>query len=303
MGSIRQRYWRGASPARRPSDRSGGRPRRGRSTGRDPRARAHRATRGRGPRPDAGLRRVPFRPARPRRRVGSTDADRDGPRGCRGGRGGRAGRDVATGRRARGAGLAHPVRGLPVVPARPVWACPDSPSYRHALLDGETRRSAAGRRAVATARSPRWPRQRSCRPRRRSRSPTALDPAAAALIGCCVTTGVGAVLKTAAVPGGFVGGRHRARRRRAVVRDGRGRRRRVADRGHRPGAGKLDAARSVGATDTLLAGDDPGRHGRGASRPDRRRPRLRLRGDRPADRPWSSPSPPCRSAGRPCSSA
>ena len=32
--------------------------------------------------------------------------------------------------------------------------------------------------------------------------PDGTDPAAAALIGCCVTTGVGAVLKTAAVPAG-----------------------------------------------------------------------------------------------------
>ena len=32
--------------------------------------------------------------------------------------------------------------------------------------------------------------------------PDGVDPAVAALIGCCVTTGVGAVLKTAAVPAG-----------------------------------------------------------------------------------------------------
>src|SRR4029077_10355005 len=32
--------------------------------------------------------------------------------------------------------------------------------------------------------------------------PDGVDPAVAALIGCCVSTGVGAVLKTAAVPPG-----------------------------------------------------------------------------------------------------
>ena len=42
-----------------------------------------------------------------------------------------------------------------------------------------------------------------------------------------------------------------------------------------------EAARSVGATDGLLA-DDDGIDGRGAARPDRRRPRLRVRGDRSA---------------------
>ena len=83
-----------------------------------------------------------------------------------------------------------------------VWACPDSPSYRHTLLDGETAVPRPATRSGPTARSPRWPRRSSCRPRPRSRVPDGTDPAAAALIGCCVTTGVGAVLKTAAVPAG-----------------------------------------------------------------------------------------------------
>ena len=86
--------------------------------------------------------------------------------------------------------------------------------------------------------------------------PDGVDPAVAALIGCCVSTGVGAVLKTAEVrPGssvaviglGGVGlscvmGAVLAGASRIVAID------RVAD--------KLDAARAVGATDGLIAGDD-----------------------------------------------
>ena len=111
--------------------------------------------------------------------------------------------------------------------------------------------------------------------------PDGVDPRAAALIGCCVTTGVGAVLKTAAVQAGssvaviglggvglsIVMGAVLAGASRIVAID------RVAT--------KLEAARSVGATDGLLA-DDDGADGRGAARPDRRRPRLRVRGDRSA---------------------
>jgi S-(hydroxymethyl)glutathione dehydrogenase/alcohol dehydrogenase len=86
--------------------------------------------------------------------------------------------------------------------------------------------------------------------------PADTDPAAAALIGCCVTTGVGAVLKTAAVPAGSsvavigLGGVGLSCVMGAVVA---GASRIVAvDRV----ATKLDAAIAVGATDTILAGDD-----------------------------------------------
>ena len=92
--------------------------------------------------------------------------------------------------------------------------------------------------------------------------PDGVDPGAAALIGCCVTTGVGAVLKTAAVPAGssvaviglggvglsVVMGAVLARASRIVAID------RVEE--------KLDVARSIGATDGLLAGDDPAETGR-----------------------------------------
>ncbi len=88
--------------------------------------------------------------------------------------------------------------------------------------------------------------------------PDGIDPAVAALIGCCVTTGVGAVLKTAAVPAGAsvavigLGGVGLSCVMGAVA----GRR---VDGSWRSIASpaKLDAARGVGATDGLLAGDDP----------------------------------------------
>ena len=86
--------------------------------------------------------------------------------------------------------------------------------------------------------------------------PDGVDPGAAALIGCCVTTGVGAVLKTAAVRAGstvaviglggvglsVVMGAVLAKASRIVAID------------RLPA--KLDAAREVGATDTLLTRED-----------------------------------------------
>jgi Zn-dependent alcohol dehydrogenase len=87
--------------------------------------------------------------------------------------------------------------------------------------------------------------------------PDGIAPEAAALIGCCVTTGVGAVLKTAAVPAGAtlavwgLGGVGLS-----VVMGGvlAGASRIVAiDRVE----AKLERARGVGATHAVLAGDDP----------------------------------------------
>ena len=133
-----------------------------------------------------------------------------------------------------------------------VWACPDSPSYRHTLLDGET--AFDGVRsycAIATMAEASVVPAAAAIP-----VPDGTDPAVAALIGCCVTTGVGAVLKTAAVPAGSsvaviglggvglscVMGAAVAGASRIVAID------RVPD--------KLPVARTVGATDTLLADDD-----------------------------------------------
>ena len=139
-----------------------------------------------------------------------------------------------------------------------VWACPDSPSYRHTLLDGETafRGDDPGERirsycAIATMAEASVVPAAAAIP-----VPDATDPAVAALIGCCVTTGVGAVLKTAAVPAGAsvaviglggvglscVMGAALAGASQIVAID------RMPD--------KLAVAEAVGATDTLLADDD-----------------------------------------------
>ena len=87
--------------------------------------------------------------------------------------------------------------------------------------------------------------------------PDGVDPAVAALIGCCVSTGVGAVLKTAEVPAGSsvavigLGGVGLSCVMGAVLA---GASRIVAiDRV----AAKLEVARGVGATDGVVAGDDP----------------------------------------------
>jgi S-(hydroxymethyl)glutathione dehydrogenase/alcohol dehydrogenase len=133
-----------------------------------------------------------------------------------------------------------------------VWACPDSPSYRHTLLDGETAfRGVRSYCAIATMAEASVVPAAAAIP-----VPPDTDPAVAALIGCCVTTGVGAVLKTAAVPAGSsvavigLGGVGLSCVMGAVIA---GASRIVAvDRV----AAKLDAARAVGATDTILAGDD-----------------------------------------------
>ena len=137
------------------------------------------------------------------------------------------------------------------------WACPDSPSYRHALLDGTMPfRSGDGEPvrsycAIGTMAGASVVPAAAAIP-----LPDSTDPAVAALIGCCVTTGVGAVLKTAAVPPGAsvavigLGGVGLSCVMGAVVA---GASRIVAiDRV----AAKLDAAAAVGATDGLLAGDD-----------------------------------------------
>ena len=137
------------------------------------------------------------------------------------------------------------------------WACPNSPSFRHRMPDGATvltDRDGApvlsycgiGTMAAATV----VPEAAAIA------LPDGVDPAVAALIGCCVTTGVGAVLKTAQVPAGAsvavigLGGVGLSCVMGAVLA---GAARIVAiDRF----ASKLDVARTLSATDGLLAGDD-----------------------------------------------
>jgi S-(hydroxymethyl)glutathione dehydrogenase/alcohol dehydrogenase len=138
-----------------------------------------------------------------------------------------------------------------------VWACVDSPSFRHRLPDGATVLAGPnGGDAVLSYCGIGTMAEATVVPEAAAIAlPAGVDPAVAALIGCCVTTGVGAVLKTAEVPRGAsvaviglggvglscVMGAAIAGASRIVAID------RVT--------AKLDAARSVGATDGLVAGD------------------------------------------------
>ncbi|MFL5713393.1 MAG: alcohol dehydrogenase catalytic domain-containing protein [Chloroflexota bacterium] len=137
------------------------------------------------------------------------------------------------------------------------WACPDSPSFRHRMPDGATVLATRDGEAIlsycgiGTMGGVAVVPEAAAIP-----MPDGVDPAVAALIGCCVSTGVGAVLKTAEVPPGAsvaviglggvglscVMGAALAGASRIVAVD------RVES--------KLAVARSVGATDGLLAGDD-----------------------------------------------
>jgi len=137
------------------------------------------------------------------------------------------------------------------------WACPDSPSFRHHMPDGATVLTATGGEPVLSYCGIGTMAEATVVPEAAAIAlPEGIDPAVAALIGCCVSTGVGAVLKTAAVPAGAsvaviglggvglscVMGASLAGASRIVAID-----RVVA---------KLDVARTVGATDVLLGTDD-----------------------------------------------
>jgi S-(hydroxymethyl)glutathione dehydrogenase/alcohol dehydrogenase len=137
------------------------------------------------------------------------------------------------------------------------WACADSPSFAHRLPDGAT--ALAGRDGepvlsycgIGTMAEATVVSERAAIP-----LPDGVDPAVAALIGCCVSTGVGAVTKTAAVPAGSsvaiiglggvglscVMGAVLAGAARIVAID------RVPS--------KLEVARELGATDGLVVTDD-----------------------------------------------
>jgi S-(hydroxymethyl)glutathione dehydrogenase/alcohol dehydrogenase len=138
-----------------------------------------------------------------------------------------------------------------------VWACLDSPSFRHRMPDGATVLTDGDGTAVLSYCGIGTMAEATVVPETAAIAlPDGVDPAVAALIGCCVATGVGAVLKTAAVPAGAsvvviglggvglscVMGAALAGAGRIVALD------RVAS--------KLDVARSLGATDGLLATDD-----------------------------------------------
>jgi S-(hydroxymethyl)glutathione dehydrogenase/alcohol dehydrogenase len=138
-----------------------------------------------------------------------------------------------------------------------VWACLDSPSFRHRMPDGATMLAGADGQPVLSYCGIGTMAEATVIPEAAAIAlPDGVDPAVAALIGCCVTTGVGAVLKTAVVPPGAsvaviglggvglscVMGAAIAGAARIVALD------RVAS--------KVDVALAVGATDGLLAGAD-----------------------------------------------
>ena len=136
------------------------------------------------------------------------------------------------------------------------WACQNSPSFLHRMPDGGTRwRRTDGQEvltycAIGTLAEAEIVPAAAAIP-----IPDGIDPAAAALIGCCVATGVGAVTKTAQVPAGSsvavigLGGVGLSCVMGAAL----------ADAGTVVAVdrvpSKLEAATSVGATATVLAGD------------------------------------------------
>ena len=85
------------------------------------------------------------------------------------------------------------------VAGRP-WACPDSPSFRHRMPDGATVLTDARRRCPPIAGWHDGPRE--VVPESTRSVPGWRRPGGRRADGCCVNTGVGAVLKTAEVPTG-----------------------------------------------------------------------------------------------------
>jgi S-(hydroxymethyl)glutathione dehydrogenase/alcohol dehydrogenase len=138
------------------------------------------------------------------------------------------------------------------------WSCSNSPSYTHRMPDGLPALHRAGGQDVLTYCAIGTFADRQNVPAAAAIPvPAGTPPDVAALIGCCVTTGVGAALKTAQVkPGSSVaviglGGVGLSVVMGAAIS---GAARIVAvDRV----PAKLEIARALRATDTLLAGSDP----------------------------------------------
>ncbi|HEX7223498.1 MAG TPA: Zn-dependent alcohol dehydrogenase [Candidatus Limnocylindrales bacterium] len=138
------------------------------------------------------------------------------------------------------------------------WECPRSPSYGHRMADGTSRlHRADGSDVLAYCAIGTMAEAQVVSAAAAIPMPEGTPPEVAALIGCCVATGVGAVTKTVEVaPGSSVaviglGGVGLS----AVMG--------AALAGARPIVAvdrveaKLNLARELGATDTVLAGNDP----------------------------------------------
>jgi S-(hydroxymethyl)glutathione dehydrogenase/alcohol dehydrogenase len=139
-----------------------------------------------------------------------------------------------------------------------VWSCSDSPSYTHRMPSGHaaTHRPDGGEEILTYCAIGTFADRQNLPAAAAIPVPDGTPPEVAALIGCCVTTGVGAATKTADVQAGSsvvviglggvglscVMGAAIAGAGRIVAVD------RVA--------AKLDLARAVGATDAILAGSD-----------------------------------------------
>lgn len=138
------------------------------------------------------------------------------------------------------------------------WECPDSPAYTHRMPDGTSRlsRPAGGDEVLSYCAIGTMAEAQVVPVAAATPMPDGTPPDVAALIGCCVATGVGAVTKTVPVEAGSsvavigLGGVGLSAVMGAVL----------ADAGRivavdRVGA-KLELARDLGATDTILAGAD-----------------------------------------------
>jgi S-(hydroxymethyl)glutathione dehydrogenase/alcohol dehydrogenase len=139
-----------------------------------------------------------------------------------------------------------------------VWSCSDSPSYTHRMPSGHaaTHRPGGGGEVLTYCAIGTFAERQNVPAAAAIPVPEGTPPDVAALIGCCVTTGVGAATKTADVrPGSSVaviglGGVGLSCVMGAAIA---GADRIVAiDRVE----AKLDLARAVGATDVILAGSD-----------------------------------------------
>ena len=139
-----------------------------------------------------------------------------------------------------------------------VWSCSASPSYTHRMPDGEAalHRPADGSAVLTYCAIGTFANRQNVPATAAIPVPDGTPPEVAALIGCCVTTGVGAATKTADVQPGSS----------AVVIGLGGVGLSCVMGAALAGAGqivavdrvpaKLDLARAVGATDGLLAGPD-----------------------------------------------
>lgn len=138
-----------------------------------------------------------------------------------------------------------------------VWSCPDSPSYSHRMLDGTARLHRTDGEDLLSYCAIGTMAERQVVPAAAAiPMPDGTPPEVAALIGCCVATGVGAVTKTAPVEAGSsvavigLGGVGLSAVMGSVV-AGAGR---IVAIDRQPA--KLELARELGATDAVLAADD-----------------------------------------------